>query len=445
MGERQEEDDPTAVTRRTRIPARLPFIEPESPIPRNSTVSGSSSVVNGQGNSFTEAFSFLRDTEFYSPPPARSAPPATASTSSGAAATTSAVSHLDQEANLAALSGQARNQILVSRRQQGNPILKHIRNVRWMFMDIVPDYILGQTSCALYLSLRYHLLHPDYIYHRIRELTKGFRLRVVLCHVDVDDVIKPLHEVTKTCLLHDCSLLCAWSQEECARYLETIKSYENKPADYIQERTDNDYLSRLTNALTTVRHVNKTNVVSLGAAFATLAGVFQASMDDLARCPGIGERKVKRLYDAFHEPFRRVSTAKVKVERTDGVDITSSQVSEAQTQVAGASGGDQAGEVNVSVGQESIPTSKLMSRDGEVSLREAVNAARSKVKEKPSLKKDEASPSKRSVTTPSKKEKISPNKRRRVTETSAPLVNTEVQLKTADVPQWDPCRSQVPA
>lgn len=34
-------------------------------------------------------------------------------------------------------------------------------------------------------SLRYHLLHPDYLYFRIRELQKNFKLRVVLCHVDV--------------------------------------------------------------------------------------------------------------------------------------------------------------------------------------------------------------------------------------------------------------------
>jgi DNA repair protein Rad10 len=72
--------------------------------------------------------------------------------------------------------------------QQGNPVLKHIRNVRWVFGDIVPDYLLGQTTCALYLSLRYHLLHPDYLYFRIRELQKSFRLRVVLCHIDVVSV-----------------------------------------------------------------------------------------------------------------------------------------------------------------------------------------------------------------------------------------------------------------
>lgn len=37
----------------------------------------------------------------------------------------------------------------------------------------------------MFLSLRYHLLHPDYLYFRIRELQKSFRLRVILCHVDV--------------------------------------------------------------------------------------------------------------------------------------------------------------------------------------------------------------------------------------------------------------------
>jgi hypothetical protein len=35
------------------------------------------------------------------------------------------------------------------------------------------------------------------------------------------------------------------SLEECGRYLETIKVFENKPADSIREHTDNDYLSRV--------------------------------------------------------------------------------------------------------------------------------------------------------------------------------------------------------
>lgn len=35
--------------------------------------------------------------------------------------------------------------------QKGNPLLKHVRNVKWVFADVVCDYVLGDSSCALYL------------------------------------------------------------------------------------------------------------------------------------------------------------------------------------------------------------------------------------------------------------------------------------------------------
>ncbi|KAL0388161.1 UNVERIFIED_CONTAM: DNA excision repair protein ERCC-1 [Sesamum radiatum] len=274
--------------------------------------------------SFSQAFNFIKNTEFYTTSPLPSAPqPPEVSPSPSQAPPPRSCYYLywcrqivqsEVPSTSVSSAGGSRNSILVSHRQvsyaywqlsKGNPLLKHIRNVRWAFADIVCDYLLGQNACALYLSLRYHLLHPDYLYFRIRELQRNFKLRVVLCHVDVEDVVKPLLEVTKTALLHDCTLLCGWSLEECGRYLETIKVYENKPADLIQGQMDMDYQSRLNHALTAVRHVNKTDVVTLGSTFGSLSHIMDASMEDLARCPGIGERKVKRLYDTFHEPFKR--------------------------------------------------------------------------------------------------------------------------------------------
>lgn len=271
---------------------------------------------------FSQAFAFVKSSEFYAPPQSKETGPSSTSTSSTAAPAVAASSTLPSSQNT-----QNRNSILVSHRQKGNPLLKHIRNVRWVFGDVVCDFLLGQSSCALYLSLRYHLLHPDYLYYRIRELQKNFKLRVVLCHVDVEDVIKPLLEVTKTALLHDCTLLCGWSLEECGRYLETIKVYENKPADLIQGQMDTDYLSRLTHALTTVRHVNKTDVVTLGTTFGSLSNIMGASMEDLARCPGIGERKVKRLFDTFHEPFKRVESSRQDIPETSVQNKPASPVS----------------------------------------------------------------------------------------------------------------------
>ncbi|MQL98243.1 hypothetical protein Taro_030949, partial [Colocasia esculenta] len=91
------------------------------------------------------------------------------------------------------------------------------------------------------------------------------------------------------------------SLEECGRYLGTIKVYENKSADSIREQMDADYLSRLTRALTATRLMW---LLWAGS----LSRIMDVSMEELARCPGIGERKVKRLYDTFHEPFRRISS-----------------------------------------------------------------------------------------------------------------------------------------
>ncbi|CAI9102267.1 OLC1v1000508C1 [Oldenlandia corymbosa var. corymbosa] len=323
--------------------------------------------------SFSQAFNFVKETDFYVPAPAPP-PPQPTSTAPLRQIGQFEGSSTSAKPSTSASSIPSRNAILVSHRQKGNPLLKHIRNVRWSFADVVCDYSLGQNACALYLSLRYHLLHPDYLYFRIRELPKNFKLRVVLCHVDVEDVVKPLLEVTKTALLHDCTLLCGWSLEECGRYLETIKVYENKPADLIQGQMDSDYLSRLNHALTTVRHVNKTDVVTLGSTFGSLSNIMDASMEDLARCPGIGERKVKRLYDTFHEPFKRIIPNHSSIqENPSTVNAEPSSISESKTddnEIGGAS--------------------KRKSTEPEVTVKSALSAAFAKYSDRISRKKSKS-------------------------------------------------------
>ncbi len=41
--------------------------------------------------------------------------------------------------------------ILVSPRQKGNPVLASIKSIPWEYSDILADYGLGQTTCALFL------------------------------------------------------------------------------------------------------------------------------------------------------------------------------------------------------------------------------------------------------------------------------------------------------
>ncbi|KAK2088693.1 Excision repair cross-complementation group 1 [Saguinus oedipus] len=53
--------------------------------------------------------------------------------------------------NQAPKPGAKSNSIIVSPRQRGNPVLKFVRNVPWEFGDVIPDYVLGQSTCALFL------------------------------------------------------------------------------------------------------------------------------------------------------------------------------------------------------------------------------------------------------------------------------------------------------
>ncbi|KFQ70774.1 DNA excision repair protein ERCC-1, partial [Phaethon lepturus] len=196
--------------------------------------------------------------------------------------------------------------------QRGNPVLKFVRNVPWEFGDIVPDYVLGQSTCALFLSLRYHHLNPGYIHDRLRHLGRSYRLQLLLLQVDVKDPHQALKELAKICILADCTLLVAWSPEEAGRYLETYKAYEQKPPDLLKERVEQDFLSRMTDCLTSVKSVNKTDALSLLTAFgvslrgpATFPGAHWGQ-EDLSLCPGVGPQKAKRLFDVLHEPFLKL-------------------------------------------------------------------------------------------------------------------------------------------
>ncbi len=69
------------------------------------------------------------------------------------------------------------------------------------------------TTLAISCLHRFHLLKPEYVHHRIKELQRSFRLRLLICHIDVEDVVEPLAQVIKAALLNEITLICGWSPE----------------------------------------------------------------------------------------------------------------------------------------------------------------------------------------------------------------------------------------
>lgn len=195
--------------------------------------------------------------------------------------------------------------IIVSSRQRGNPILKSIRIVPWEFSDsIIPDYVIGQKNAALYLSLRYHTLNPNYIHERLKTFT-GYTLRVLLVQVDVSEPHHALKQLMRISILSDLTLMLAWSHEEAGKILETYKAFEHKSPEMIMEKANPDPHSKLIDALTSVKSVNKTDATTLINVFGSLEDILKASIEDLTLCPGFGPQKAQRLHKVLNSTFKR--------------------------------------------------------------------------------------------------------------------------------------------
>ena len=130
--------------------------------------------------------------------------------------------------------------------------------------------------------------------------------------VDVKDPYIPIKDLTKICLLADFTLLLAWSAEEAGKIVETYKVFEHKPPDLIMEKQESNSLAQVSDALTSIKSVNRTDATTLLSNFKTLDYIYAASEEDLSLCPGIGPQKAKRLHRVLHEKFRVDSTSNKK-------------------------------------------------------------------------------------------------------------------------------------
>lgn len=222
--------------------------------------------------------------------------------------------------------------IIVSARQKGNPVLDKIKSMPWEYADVQkgPDYILGVTTCALFLSLKYHRLHPEYIYTRIKELQGKFALRIILCMVDITNHEETLKELSKTSLINNVTIVLCWSAAEAGRYLELFKTYENAAPTSIKQHQSTTYSDRLVDFVTAPRSINKTDAVSLVSQFGTIRTAVNARHEEVSTIAGWGEKKVQQWCKSVQEPFRIKRAAKRGID-LESLNLLSQSVSRANT------------------------------------------------------------------------------------------------------------------
>ena len=310
----------------------------------------------------TPTASSILPASFTSPHPLASSSKVVAS-SSIASSSSSAVSSPQQQRPPPALA--ATNAILVSPRQRGNPVLSHIRNCPWEFAPpsasssppsppFLCDYLLGPTTCALYLSLRYHLLHPLYLLSRMQPLRSHYTVRLLLLQVDVDDSEAPLTDVSAAAFVNGWTLLLGWSVDEIGRWLELFKVMQSKGKEALEGAAETGDEDRVRDVLAVVKGVNKTDTAVLVSTFGSLTALARASEAELLACVGMGAKKVKRLRMAFNQPF--ISSQAVRPA------MGSTPVKPA---AAAAAHGGAAGEEHAAAGEERKETGKRASEEND--------------------------------------------------------------------------------
>lgn len=113
--------------------------------------------------------------------------------------------------------------VLVSTSQRGNPLLSSLTNTSWRYVSstggnkIYYDYCV-QGRNIIFLSLKYHKLHPEYISKKIQPLIKN-KNNILICVVDVDNSENILKDLNKACLFNGFALLLAFNFEQAAKYI----------------------------------------------------------------------------------------------------------------------------------------------------------------------------------------------------------------------------------
>ncbi len=228
----------------------------------------------------------------------------------GPATSNAATSKIQQPKPQALPNRTAPSSIIVSARQKGNPSLNYIRSLPWEYGDIPADYVLGPTTCALFLSLKYHRLHPEYVYSRIRALGHKYNLRILLTMVDIQNHEESLKELSKTSLINNLTLILCWSAQEAGRYLELYKSYEHASPTSIRAHQATSFSEKLVEVITVPRSINKTDALSLVSAFGSVRAAVNARPEEIGEIPGWGEKKVQRWCGTVRENFRVRKAAK---------------------------------------------------------------------------------------------------------------------------------------
>ncbi|EPR79464.1 Ercc1 DNA repair protein [Spraguea lophii 42_110] len=188
--------------------------------------------------------------------------------------------------------------ILVSTSQKGNGILNYITKSLWSYSpNIKSDYEVDGDISILFLSLRFHLCKPDYIYKKIKI---KYNLKILLLLVDIPNYELLITELFEFCDFYDTTIILSYSNEEAARYIQSFDLNKKRTENIIQKK-EGDHKMRF---LCGIPKITKEDAVNLEMKYKNIKNIINSSGEELKGINNMGDKKIKSMKEYWEMSFK---------------------------------------------------------------------------------------------------------------------------------------------
>ena len=193
--------------------------------------------------------------------------------------------------------------ITISKLQEKNPLIKILSpaKIEWDESSVC-DYSIGHQIGILFLSLKFHRSHPEYLDKRVLNFKGGYASRILLLVVDGQNPDRVISKLTSYSIANNLNLVLAFDYEEAGRWILTMYNTQEAQVDELKASNETTYDIAI-DALNAIG-VSKKDAASMLESCGTLSKCLLQSRGELAKTNILSDFKMEQFLAALDEPFQ---------------------------------------------------------------------------------------------------------------------------------------------
>lgn len=184
--------------------------------------------------------------------------------------------------------------ITISNLQEKNPLIKILETAKINWTDnTVCDYSISTQIGVLFLSLKYHRSHPEYLLGRVSKFKGSFKSRVLLLVVDGKGPDKAISKLNTFCIDNNLNLILAFDYEEAGRWILTMYNMQEAQTDELKHVNESNF-DIAVDALNAIG-ISKKDATSLLELYGSLSDCLLQSKENLAETGLLSDSKIEKF------------------------------------------------------------------------------------------------------------------------------------------------------